>query len=139
DVVFTADAAGTLLRHRGAGCDHSSRADRGKHGPSLLKATPGPREGDLSTSVARTGAGAHARCPALSGAIAADGHDRRRFHGRTGRRVTPRVRVQALRKKNERGGGAAAHRDGAERDYRRSSGSNYPFHHVVRTLRIPGI
>ena len=45
--------------------------------------------------------GAHAGSAAISGATVAHGHDRCGLHGRRGRRVTARVRLQALGKADE--------------------------------------
>ncbi len=43
DVLPAAHAADLLLRHRGAGGDHSPRPDRRQNGASVFEAPPGPR------------------------------------------------------------------------------------------------
>ena len=70
-----------LLRHRGTGSDHSSRADCGSDGESLFNAAAGKPGRRLSASFAGAGIGAHFGCAALSGTTAASGHDYRRFSG----------------------------------------------------------
>ena len=53
--------------------------DRRRDGASLSEAPPGTRARGLSASFARTGAGTHAGRAAVSGTVAAHGHDRRRI------------------------------------------------------------
>ena len=88
-----------LLRHRGAGGDHSSRTDRRENGASVFAAPPGTRRSHISASLARAGARAHSGRAALSGATAAHGHDRGRIHRRRSRRTAPRHGIQALAKR----------------------------------------
>ena len=50
DVLSAAAAAAKVLRHRGAGGDHSARPDCRQHGPSLFEAPAGSRAGYLCAS-----------------------------------------------------------------------------------------
>ena len=62
----------------------------GKMMHPYMRRRQGKEAGHLSASIAGTGAEAHARRAALSGAIAAHGHDRSQLHRRGGRGVAPR-------------------------------------------------
>ena len=59
---------------------------------------------------------------AVSGAVAAHGHDRRRLHRRRGRGAAPRLGLQALGEAHEGDRGAAARRHGAQRHHGRGAG-----------------
>ena len=71
-----------FLRHRRAGSHHPARAHRGQDGASVFETAAGARARRVPASFAGTGAGAHAGRAAVSGAIAAHGHDCGGFHRR---------------------------------------------------------
>ncbi len=137
--LLAAPAAKMFLRHRGAGGHHPSRAHRGPHGASLFEAPPGTRAGHLSASFAGVGTRAHARCAALSRAIAAHGHDRRGiYRGRSGG-VAPRLWIQTLRGAHERRGGKAAARHGAKSYRCGDAGKDRSIHCLLCAVWLPGI
>src|SRR5207245_7053178 len=96
--------------------DYPAVTDCRKHGPSLFKAPSGTRTRHLSASCPRTCAQAHFRRAAVSGTIAADGHDRGWLHRWRSRRIAPGVWIQKIRKTNEGSGDQAAAWNGKERD-----------------------
>ena len=75
----------------------------GPDGASVFEPPGRPGAGALSASLARADPRADARRAAVSGAVAAHGDGRGRFHRRTGRGVAPGVRVQAIRAADEAG------------------------------------
>ena len=73
DGDVAAHAAGSLLRSGGRGGDHPARADRRADGASVPEPPQRPRAGDLRASRSGADPEAHARRPAVPGAVAAHG------------------------------------------------------------------
>ena len=96
DGVAPPPHADDLLRHRRAGRDHPARADRGRHGPPVLRPAAGQGARRVSAPVPRADPQAHARRAALPGAAPEDRDGRRGLHGRRGRGAAPRDGLQAL-------------------------------------------
>ena len=69
----------------------------GKMVHPYLNRRQGREKPRLPASFAGTGAAAHAGRAAVSGAVAAHGHDRGQFHRRRSRRAAPRHGLQAFR------------------------------------------
>ena len=111
----------------------------GKMVNPYLKRRQGREASDLSASLARAGAEAHAGRAAVSGAVAAHGDDRRGLHRRRSGRAAPRHGLQALGKAHERNRSQAARRHGTQRHLARSAGADRAVHHFVRALRISRI
>ena len=91
----------------------------GKMVHPYLEPAAGTRNGGLSASVARAGAEAHAGRAAVSGAVAAHGHDRGRIHRRRSRGTAPRHGLQAFGEAHGRNRSQAARRHGRQRHHGR--------------------
>ena len=84
----------------------------GKMVHPYLKRRQGREAAGMPSPFARARACAHSGRAALSGAIAAHGHDRRRIHGRRSGGIAPRLRFQTFRSAHERSGDKTSPRHG---------------------------
>ena len=139
DVVPAAPAAEGVLRHRRAGGHHPPRPHCRQDASPLPAPASGARETGVPASVARAGAGPHARRAAVPGAVASHGDDRRRIYRRRGRRTPASIRFQTIGEAHARSRGKAAARHGPERHHRTCAGRHHSVHHVVRAVWLSRI
>ena len=123
DGVAAEERPEEVLRHRRPGRDHPAGPDRGRHGAPLLRPPAGEGARRVPAPVPRADPEAHARRPALPGAIASDRDGRGGVHGRGSRGASPRDGVQAFPGEDVVDREAPARGDGGARDRRRKRGS----------------
>ena len=103
--------------------------------PYIRRAT-GKEAGHLRPPVARAGARAHPRRPALPGAADGDGGHARRLQPRRRRPAPPRDGLQARRRADREGQGEALRRHGPSRHHRRPGRRDLREDPVLRQLRL---
>ena len=108
----------------------------GKMMHPYMRRRPAQRGGHISASLAGTGARAHAGRAAVSGAVAAHGHDRGQLFGRRSRGVAPRRGHAPLDAADEGPGRPFARGDDAQRHRRGGAGPDCAKHLFVRHVWI---
>ena len=136
DGLAAAESPGEVLRPGRAGRHHPARSDRRQDDAPVYAATPEEGRGDVSASLAGTGAQAHAGCAALSGTTAAHGDGGRQFHRRGSRRTAPRRRHAPLLGADEESRRQAARRHDGERTRCCDAGEHHPEHQFLRAVRL---